>query len=91
MFSEVTLGEWLFIATIPVITLLFGHAFISTLRTHGWRLHFDSGVLLWCMVINVIACLLEVWCTHTVALLNQVLQAAMMVYILFRVSGLREE
>lgn len=90
IWSDISVGRWLFILTVPVLTLLFALATVSTYRTHG-AMDFDSGVLLWCMCINLIACWLEIYCSHIVALSNQCLQAFMMIYILYRVSGLRQE
>ena len=85
--GDLTYGQWLFIAIIPLLTLLFLHAAISTLRTHQ-EINFDSGVLMWCAVINFMAILLEFHCFNALAIFNQMMQTSMMCYILFRVSDL---
>lgn len=85
--GDLTYGQWLFVATIPLLTLLFLHAAISTLRTHQ-EINFDSGVLIWCAVINFMAILLEFQCFNALAIFNQMMQTSMMCYILFRVSDL---
>lgn len=86
-FIDLTYGQWVFIATIPLLTALFTHAAISTLRTHQ-KINFDSGVLMWCAVINFLAILLEIQCFNALAIFNQMMQTTMMCYILFRVSHL---
>ena len=84
---ELTIGEWAFLLTVPVLTLLFIHAAYKTIKTHR-EINFDSALLLCCIVINLVACYLEFYCTQTLSLLNLMFQSMMMVYILFRVSRL---
>ena len=57
------IGKWCLTTLILAFALLFTHAALSQLRTHG-RINFDSGVLLWCLCVNLFAIGLEFWCGH---------------------------
>ena len=79
---ESSIFELIFYIAIPCIAILFIYASIIAYRTFG-EFTFDSGVLIVCSVINVVAIFTHLFCWHKISLINQELQASLMTIMLY--------
>ena len=81
--ENTSIQTWAFFLTIPILALLFVYAAHTAYKTFR-EFSFDSGVLLTCASINVMAIFVELFCIQQLNLVNQIVQATLILVITYR-------